>query len=197
MKSNSITLDQLVPGRDGIGLTQPIDCVLHGGDLLAVQGANGTGKSTLLKTIAGLVQPVSGAVRFAGAAPAILYIGHRHGMLAGTSVGQNVSFWARTAGVPELAATAMHYFDLEPYADASIDSLSAGWQQRVSLARLITTPSPLWLLDEPSANLDAEGIGLLQSLFQTRIEQGGMILIASPHPLHGPAVRSLILAPAA
>ncbi len=65
------------------------------------------------------------------------------------------------------------------------EALSAGWKQRVNLARLILTPAMLWLLDEPTSNLDAHGVGLLQSLLGTRLERGGMIIMASHAKIEG------------
>ena len=129
-----------------------------------------------------------------GASPAEqrpLYIGHKRGLVPSMSVVDNVSFWAKASGHPELAAAAMHYFDLDDIPEASTGDLSAGWQQRVALTRLITIPKGIWLLDEPMANLDAEGIALLQSLIQSRLEQGGIILIATHAQLQGERVKVL------
>ena len=194
MKSNSLALESLVVARDGAPLSQPIDVQLVGGDMLAIHGGNGSGKSTLLKTIAGLLPIYEGIIRVNDAWPATprpLYIGHKRGLNPSMSVLDNVSFWARAAGYPELTAAAMHYFDLDDIPHASVNELSAGWQQRVALTRLITIPSGIWLLDEPMANLDAEGIALLQSLIQSRLEQGGIILIATHAQLQGECVKIL------
>ena len=196
MKSNSFALTDLVIARDGSPLTAPISVSLAGGELLAVRGANGSGKSTLLKTIAGLLPPESGSIRVNGQWPAqvpILYLGHKRGLVGSMSVDDNVSFWANMYQCAELVPAALHYFDLEEVADVPVEQLSAGWQQRVALTRLITVPSPLWLLDEPISNLDEEAGALLQSLIQSRLEQGGMALMTSHRSIQGEKVKILEL----
>lgn len=194
MKSNSLAFESLQVAREGVPLTQPITMHVSGGELLVVRGTNGSGKSTLLKTIAGLLPPLGGSIRFNGEALApypILYLGHKRGLAPELSVEDNVTLWARLSGASELIGAALHYFDLDDIRDLPIEKLSAGWQQRVALTRLITIPSPLWLLDEPLSNLDAEGISLLQSLIQSRMEQGGIVAMTSHHEMQGERVKEL------
>lgn len=194
MKSNSLILDQLVVAREGAPLTAPITLAVEAKEMIAIHGSNGSGKSTLLKTIAGLIPLYSGAILVNGVWPAEhrpVYLGHKRGLVPSMSVYDNVAFWAKSAGYGELAPAAMHYFDLTDIADAPVESLSAGWQQRVALTRLITMPSLLWLLDEPTANLDSEGVALLQSLMQSRLEQGGIILVSTHMQLQGKRIRSI------
>jgi heme exporter protein A len=188
MKSNSLCLNGLVVAREMANLTPPITLTIHGGQLLALHGSNGSGKSTLLKTIAGLLPIQQGSITYNEAwpiEPRPVYFGHKRGLSPSMSVIDNVAFWAKASGHPELIDAAMHYFDLTDIPDARVDSLSAGWQQRVALTRLITMPSGLWLLDEPTSNLDSDGISLLHSLMQTRLEQGGIILVATHMQLEG------------
>ena len=138
MKSNTLALDTFVVARDGAPLTAPISLVLNGGEMLAIHGSNGSGKSTLLKTIAGLLPIYSGTIRVNGQWPMNappIYMGHARGLTPSMSVYDNVSFWAKAAGYPELTAAAMRYFDLDDIPDASVESLSAGWQQRVALTQ--------------------------------------------------------------
>lgn len=194
MKSNSFSCSHLQFGRDGVALAAPVSFNLQAGEMLVVQGANGVGKSTLLKTLAGLLLPLAGHFHHSPQEHR-LYLGHRHAMLGAATVAANVTYWARAAGVPELAAAALHYFDLDMYHDMEVDKLSAGWQQRVSLTRLITMPASLWLLDEPSANLDRDGMNLLQSLLQSRLEQGGIAILSSHAPISGASVKTLELTP--
>lgn len=193
MKSNSFNCNALIVGRDEAACAAPISLTLDAGSLLAVYGANGSGKSTLLKTLAGLLPAISGSYRFESESDTLLYVGHRHGMLGELSVRDNVAFWAQCHGVTELTATALHYFDLEPFAHLPLGELSAGWQQRVALTRLITMPAAFWLLDEPAANLDREGTSLLHSLLQTRIEQRGIVLLTSHSPWSGERIHSITL----
>jgi heme exporter protein A len=194
MKSNSLVMESLVIARDGAALSQPISMTLAGGEMLAIHGSNGSGKSTLLKTLAGLIPIHEGSVRISDAWPPeqpALYLGHKRGLAPSMSVKDNVSFWAKASGYPELTMAAMHYFDLEDIPNTAVNELSAGWQQRVALTRLITIPAPIWLLDEPMANLDADGMALLQSLIQTRLEQGGIVLIATHLQLQGEKVKNI------
>lgn len=194
MKSNSLAFESLVVARDGAPLTQPISIALTRGDMLAIHGGNGSGKSTLLKTVAGLLPMYSGSIRMNEAWPAEqrpLYIGHKRGLSPSMSVLDNVSFWAKASGYPELTSAAMHYFDIDDIPHAAVSELSAGWQQRVALTRLITIPTGVWLLDEPMANLDAAGVALLQSLIQSRLEQGGIILIATHMQLQGERLKTI------
>ncbi len=196
MKSNSLTFSGLRVARDGALLTEPVTLELGAGEMLVVHGANGSGKSTLLKTIANLLPIHEGSVNVNGVWPPErppLYLGHKRGLTPSLSVYDNVAFWAEAAGYPELTAAAMRYFDLEDAASIKVSELSAGWQQRVALTRLITMPATLWLLDEPTANLDAEGMALLQSLMQSRLEQGGIIVIASHMAMQGGSIRTLTL----
>jgi heme exporter protein A len=201
MKSNSLLLSDLVIAREGAVLAGPISMRLAAGELLILQGANGSGKSTLLKTIARLLPQAAGTIDWNGAplgraaarsAP-IFYLDHKRGLSPSMSVWDNVSFWAKASGTPELAPAAMHYFDLSEIADVALSTLSAGWQQRVALSRLITIPSPLWLLDEPTANLDADGMALLHSLMQSRLEQGGIVLMSTHAQIQGDGIKTINL----
>lgn len=194
MKSNSLALRKLVVAREGAALTAPIDVEVNAGEMLLVRGSNGAGKSTLLKTVAGLIPIHSGEVRINDVWPAeqpILYLGHKRGLTLEMTVHDNVTLWGKLAGTTELVPAALHYFDLTDIADVPLFKLSAGWQQRVALTRLITIQSSLWLLDEPAANLDAEGMSLLQSLMQTRLEQQGIILVATHTPMEGEMIKTL------
>ena len=190
MKSNSLELQDLVVAREGVALTKPLAVTLGGGEMLVVRGNNGSGKSTFLKTVAGLLKPGSGAVLREGR---VQYFGHRNGLARDMAVRDNVLLWARLGGYGGLAAAAMHYFDLGDVADVTLSKLSAGWQQRVALTRLITMPADLWLLDEPTANLDAAGTALLQTLIQARREQGGIVVIATHSPIQGESIKTITI----
>jgi heme exporter protein A len=201
MKSDNLQLQELACARDGAWVLPPITQQLRAGEVLLVSGRNGCGKSTLLKTVAGLLRPATGEIlwngeplRAQGGYPAnLVYIGHKRGVEPSLSVLAHVKFWARAFRQQELIEAALHYFDLEDIAHTPVHQLSAGWQQRVALTRLITQPGSLWLLDEPTQNLDADGLNLLHSLMQTRSEQGGIIMLASHVPLEGDRVRQLDL----
>lgn len=193
MKSNSLELLELSVSREGAELIPPFTRRLKGGEVLVVRGRNGSGKSSLLKCIAGLLPPASGKIMWNDKPlresphwpQEIVYLGHKRGLNMGLNVLDNVAFWAKAYRQPELIGAALHYFDLEDIADVPLSSLSAGWQQRVALTRLITIPASLWLLDEPGANLDEEGVRLLNNILETRVEQGGIAVMATHAQVEG------------
>jgi heme exporter protein A len=175
-----------------LGVLKVVDNVsfrLKPGAILLVKGQNGSGKSTLLRVLAGLLKPRSGEICFDGVmlnavddfGMKIAYLGHRLGLIPTLTVREMVHYWARMYDRRELTDASLHYFDLQRYADIAIHSLSAGWQQKLALSRLILSPAKLWLLDEPASHLDQEGSALLQSLLTARKEQGGMIALS----MHG------------
>lgn len=192
MKSNRITLNKVLIAREGAVLSRPITHTIEAGQVLLVHGPNGAGKSTLLKMLAGLLPVTDGEITYAAEGQP-LYLGHLRGLTLSMSVEDNVSFWAKASGVAELTLAALRYFDLEDARHVRVGDLSAGWQQRVALTRLITIPASVWLLDEPTANLDISAIALVQSLIQSRAEQGGVVIIASHLPMQGPNVSTLNL----
>ncbi|WP_334176446.1 heme ABC exporter ATP-binding protein CcmA [Pseudoxanthobacter sp.] len=173
------------------------------GTALAVTGANGTGKSTLLRAIAGLVRPQAGAIRFRGAAlpaAALHYLGHRDALKTPLTVAANLNFWLRwqapATGRAARAARldeALTRTGLGTLADLPAGHLSAGQRRRLALARLIAVPRPLWLLDEPTASLDAEGCALAGRLMAAHLAGGGVIVAATHDPLPGIACARLHL----
>lgn len=197
MKSNSLEFRDLQVARDGQLLVHGLSYRLEGGDLLMVKGRNGAGKSTLLKTIAGLIPAAGGAILQNGVSllglsqPRPLYLGHKRGLNLGMSVADNIHLWAALSDNFELYQAALHYFDLEGLEDVALHTLSAGWQQRVALTRLITVPAIIWLLDEPIANLDHEGIELLHNLIQARLEQDGIVVMTSHADIQGEQVKTI------
>lgn len=190
---NKLSVSGLRYSRGGAILCESLSFTLKAGELKVIRGANGSGKSTLLQILAGLRKPDVGSIVWEGVTLTehpgypmlVCYVGHRHGMRPTLSVLDNLSFWARMYDSEMLLAAAINYFDLDALVHVPFEALSAGWKQRVNLARLILTPAPLWLLDEPSSNLDALGIELLQSLMSTRLERGGMVVMASHARIEG------------
>lgn len=201
MKSDILELVNLTVARDGAPVLPAISQQLHGGDVLLIRGRNGSGKSSLLKAIAGLLRPSEGHILYNGQPlheityypRHLVYVGHKRGVETGMSVRSHVDFWACAFDNRELSDAALHYFDLEDIADTPVSSLSAGWQQRVALTRLILQPGRIWLLDEPTSHLDEDGLRLLNSIIDTRQEQGGIILIASHSQFAGDKVKVLDL----
>jgi len=161
------------------------------GEALAVTGQNGAGKTSLLRLIAGLLLPASGAILIDGGEPEMTvgeqahYLGHRDALKPALSVRENLSFWADfLGGAPaDKARDCLEAVGLAHAADLPAAYLSAGQRRRLSLARLLSTRRPLWLLDEPTAALDAGGQVMFADLMREHLAGGGLIVAATHGPL--------------
>lgn len=170
---------------DGLGFS------LKPGAALLLAGPNGSGKTSLLRIMAGLLTPEAGEVSWMSHPvyenpeyqENMVFIGHQNALKPELSVYDNIQFWAAMRGTEMLAPAAMQFFNLLDKADTPVGELSSGWQKRVALARLLATPALIWLLDEPTANLDAQGIEMLKGLIETRVKQGGIVVFSSHDPL--------------
>jgi len=174
-------------GRGDLVLTRDLDFSLGSGQCLLLRGPNGTGKTTLLLTLAGTVAPLAGrfAVDGAGeAGPLLHYCGHRNAIKPRLSVLENLAFWAAIndpTGMAPIAALAEVGLDALAGLDAGY--LSAGQSRRLALARLLVSLRPLWLLDEPTAALDAQGHRLVARLIERHLAMGGLAIIATHDPI--------------
>ncbi len=158
------------------------------GSGLILQGSNGSGKTTLLKVIAGLCQPRFGEILWNNEnikpfrqqfSASINYIGHKKFLKNQLTVKQNLTFYAKLSQTEILLASAFKYFSLEKFLDKPIYQLSSGWQKKVMLAKLLCCPATIWLLDEPTVNLDQTSAELLFNLVSIKIKDGGIVIIAS------------------
>ena len=160
---------------------------LQAGSLLILKGANGSGKTTLLKILSGLLAPDRGDILWDDVPIRdnqnfkrdLMAIGHKSGVKGDATVFENLEFWAKLYNTELLVEAAMAFYDLDRFADVPASQLSAGWQRRVALARLIVAPCRLWLLDEPTNFLDEEAVMLTANLIETRVQQGGIVVVAS------------------
>jgi heme exporter protein A len=170
------------------------------GEALLLLGANGSGKSSLLRLLAGLLTPAEGRLLWDGTdaltdraahATRLRYLAHQEALKPSLTATENLDFFARLWGGTPAAALAR--LDLSPLADLPVRLLSAGQRRRLALARLALAPVPLWLLDEPTLGLDAAAVGRLGGLLASHRAAGGMVLAATHLPLPLPGARELQL----
>jgi heme exporter protein A len=178
----------LVVGRGGLALARELDFSVGTGRCLLLRGANGAGKSTLLLTLAGIVSPLGGSFALSGAepdsGPLLHYCGHRNAIKPRLTVLENLAFWAHINGpTGKLPDDALDIVGLGAIASLDAGYLSAGQGRRLALARLLVTARPLWLLDEPTAALDAAGHELVGRLIDDHLAVGGMVIAATHDPL--------------
>jgi heme exporter protein A len=175
--------------RGGRELFSGLSFAVAAGEALVVTGRNGSGKSSLLRLIAGLLRPEEGRISLEGGDPELglgeqaHYLGHHDALKPSLTAGENLRFWSAWLGPAENPPErALGKLGLEDLADLPAAYLSAGQKRRLSLARLITVYRPLWLLDEPATALDAEGQARLADLMRVHLARGGLVLAAA----HGP-----------
>lgn len=177
---------------------------LSAGQLLLLQGANGSGKSSFLRLIAGLLPAAAGTLQIDDAPPAddwpelrrhLNYIGHLDPVKSALSASENLSFWMGLGGVnlhydrrdgisggitgASGAEQALEALGIAGLADIPARFLSSGQRRRLNLARLAAIPRPLWLLDEPTVGLDDSASRLLIRLMESHLDGGGLIIAAS------------------
>ena len=193
-----VCVENLSVGRGERVLFQGLSFALAAGEAVALVGANGAGKTSLLRAVAGFVAPQAGAVRFEGAegerepgearTRALHLLGHHDGLKPGRTAWEELRFQALWAGgTEEGARAAAEALQLKPLLDLEIRKLSAGQRRRVALARLVAAPRSLWLLDEPLAPLDAARRARMGELMAAHLAGGGLILAAVHDPLPVPA----------
>lgn len=181
-----LVAEDLAGARGGRTLFEGVNFTLSAGESLVVTGANGTGKSTLLRILAGLLPPFRGHVRLAGAeeddpGAASHYLGGRNGMKPALSLVENLVFWRDFLGGSGIAAgEALERVGLGAIGHLPLGVLSTGQRQRAALARLLVTRRTVWLLDEPTSGLDKAGDALLGALMRDHLAGGG-ILVAATH----------------
>ncbi|POF32645.1 heme exporter protein A [Roseibium marinum] len=167
---------------------------LEGGSALVVTGANGIGKSSLLRTLAGLVSLAHGSIRLEGGAPDtpseehIHYFGHQDAVKPALSVLENLQFWQSFAAAAHVSGfsgssvdpmDALNLLGIGHTARLPAAFLSAGQKRRLSLCRLLVTPRPVWLMDEPTSALDRVSETQLLGLMNAHLAAGGLIVTAT------------------
>ncbi|MGI9440557.1 MAG: heme ABC exporter ATP-binding protein CcmA [Parvibaculales bacterium] len=183
-----VILDNITIRRGARLVLRDFSLAIKSGEAWAVQGGNGAGKTTLLRLLAGLVRPTMGCLRLIGAknlAQAGHYLGHLDGLKNLRTVHEEIIYQAALYGSsPPHPTKFLHILGLAECAPMPIGDLSAGQRRRLTLARLLLAPRPIWLLDEPFTALDVQGCALVAGLVATHIKKGGMAVVASHAPLN-------------
>ena len=198
----SLEAQGLAVGHGETMLATGLSFSVPAGTGLLLRGPNGAGKSTLLLTLAGLLPPLAGSIAIAGHdpedGPALHHCGHRNAVRPRLSVRQTLDFWAAINGPTGIdPAAALDRVGLGRIAGLDAGYLSAGQQRRLVLARLLVSQRPVWLLDEPTAALDADGQVLLETLVGAHLAEGGVVVIATHDAIGVDGLRTLELGGAA
>ena len=164
----------LAVARGGVAVLEGVSFSLASGEVLVLRGPNGVGKTTLLRSIAGLQPALAGQVT----GGEVAYSGHADGTKGVLSVAENLRFWAAVYRVDRVAA-ALVALDLTGLADRRAADLSAGQKRRLGLARMLVTGRKVWLMDEPTVSLDAASVGLFGAVLRGHLAAGGSALIAT------------------
>ncbi|MEM6476901.1 MAG: heme ABC exporter ATP-binding protein CcmA [Pseudomonadota bacterium] len=162
---------------------------LKGGEALHITGANGTGKTTLIRALAGLAPPFAGLVHHIGA---IGLLDERPALDPELPLGKAMAFWQRVDGCTDPNGP-LEALGLAPLLDVPMRYLSTGQRKRAGMAVLLNRAVPIWLLDEPLSGLDSAAIATVTALIQAHISGGGIALVASHQPLDIEGLRTLAI----
>ena len=180
--------------RGGREVFSGLDFQASSGEALAVTGANGSGKTSLLRMIAGLLTIADGSIGLEGGERELTlpeqahYLGHRDALKPALSVLENLAFWRDFLGGEAFdARESLAAVGLDHAAHLPAAYLSAGQRRRLSIARLLAVRRPIWLLDEPTNALDAAGQSMFAGLMGEHLARGGLIIAATHAPLGVPA----------
>lgn len=195
MRLSTLQVTDLTLSRGERTLFRDLSLHLRAGEAVALTGANGAGKTSLLRAVAGFIRPDQGGVSFEDAAGDIIepdmargrdlhLLGHLDGLKGHRTARDELAFQTRWLGGADAdVAEAADRLGLEPLLDLEVRRLSAGQRRRLALARLIAAPRSLWLLDEPLSPLDARWRQAAGELMQAHLDRGGIILAAVHDPL--------------
>lgn len=153
---------------------------------ILIIGQNGSGKSSFLRSLCGLLPPASGSVRYKGRdiyenktpyVSSMIYIGHKNAYYEHLTILENLEFWAKIRNTSELIMAAVCCLQLQPVLNIRYGELSAGWKRRAALARLLISNADIWLIDEPFCNLDSVVYEIVLNLILVRANQNGIVII--------------------
>jgi heme exporter protein A len=181
-----LTAVDLACHRGGRDVFAGVSFSVGAGEALAITGRNGAGKSSLLRTIVGLVRIAHGRLTLEGGDPELTiaeqahYLGHQDALKPSLSVAENLEFWAGfLGGKTDDIAGPLDAVGLDALVDLPTAYLSAGQRRRLSIARLLAVKRPIWLLDEPMSTLDAPSQQRLAGFMRAHLTEGGVLLAAT------------------
>jgi heme exporter protein A len=194
MPADGLEVENLNLWRGERHVLRGVGFSLAGGECLQLTGPNGSGKTTLLRVVCGLLYPEEGRVLWGGQnvrgdlrafQGSLAYLGHEPPLKADLSARENLRYWIGVRRRLNAAAldTALERVGAGEWCDRLVRTLSAGQRRRAALAGLALLMVPLWLLDEPTTNLDTEGQQLVGTLIAEQLARGGLVLAAVHHPL--------------
>jgi heme exporter protein A len=185
--------DELTCIREDRLLFEQLSFDVSPGDIIQIEGPNGTGKTSLLRILAGLSQPYSGAVHYQGESIGdcreeynqdLLFLGHLPGVKGEMTAQENLSFNLAMHGIAtDAVEETLAKVNLYGFEDAFANHLSAGQHRRISLARLWQSTAKLWILDEPFTAIDKAGVKVLEQLFLDHAQRGGAVVLTTHQDL--------------
>jgi heme exporter protein A len=202
-KAALLKIDNLTCIRDDRVLFDHLSLSLYSGQMLIVEGQNGSGKTSLLRILTGLKMADEGHILWHQNAIAehnsdyherVTYVGHHDGVKRDLTCLENLRL-VQAMGNPSTVDpdNALEQVNLYRYGNTLVSNLSAGQRRRLALARLIVTEADLWILDEPYTSLDKVSMALFQSIFEAHLKRGGIIVMTSHHDIEMPTVNLIRL----
>ncbi len=177
-----LQVSQLACRRDDRTLYQNLNWVVHNGEIWHIKGANGVGKTSLLRQLSGLLPAVDGCIEWSPQLQQpFIYLGHKAALKDHLSAEENLSWLVGLVAISsrDERLDALQQVGLQGYEDSLVAHLSAGQKRRVALARLCLTQARVWLLDEPLTAIDQVGIQIQQMGLLKHVQQGGAVLLTS------------------